>query len=141
AVAVLAAWLAAGQNPANFPPYLQRSLEVASGYADAMGLQESASLLAWGLAAAAACLAFLAHAAWAHRDRAFGLCAAGFAGLVWLVAWKEGFIRADSHVMGFFCFTIIAAVALPGIFFPEQRLHWFELAPLICLGGVHATEE
>jgi hypothetical protein len=49
--------------------------------------------------------------------------------------WKEGFIRADNHVYGWFIYVLVIAPALPGFLFPGRRLHWFDGASLFCLAA------
>src|SRR5580704_1823877 len=75
---VILAWIAAGQNPDNLYPYLMRSLEVAKGYGDAMGNDESWPVFLWGLGLALICAAYV-WAVWTTvAERALAVGAALF---------------------------------------------------------------
>jgi hypothetical protein len=129
--AVLAAWMAAGQNLDNLYPYLRRSLEISSGYADAMGFDESWPVFLWGAALAALCVVFVGTAWREIADRPFAAGACSLFAFSLYVMWKEGFTRADmiplgGHVFGFFAYLLIMAPVIPGLFFPGRRLHWFD---------------
>jgi hypothetical protein len=139
--AVAAAWAAAGQNLGNLYPYVRRSIEISSGYADAMGTDESWATFLSGAALALLCLAFLWEVFRKAPERAFGLCASGFLAFLLFVVWKESFIRADlvtlgGHVFGFFTSLLILGPALPGLFFPGRRWHWFDSSIVLCLVAV-----
>ncbi|HEY5079818.1 MAG TPA: hypothetical protein VII43_08220 [Opitutaceae bacterium] len=138
ALAVLAAWCAAGQDLDNLYPYLRRSLELASGYADAMGLDEARGLFLWGAAVAILCAVFLWRTWRSIPDRAYAHCACSYLAFSLFAMWKEGFTRADlvplgGHVFGWFVYVLVLAPAIPGVLFPGNRLHWFDCAPLVCL--------
>ena len=81
ALAVLAAWSAAGQDLDNLYPYLRRSLEVASGYVDAMGLDEPRAVFLWGSAVALLCAVFVWRAWRALPDRVYAHCACSYLAL------------------------------------------------------------
>jgi hypothetical protein len=130
-------WLAAGQNPDNIVPYLRRSWEVSSGYADAMGADESRPVFLCGLTV----LAFHGVFVWRiwrrQPDRALAAGMALFLAAVWFLVWKHGFTRADGHVMGFFFYALPAALVLPVLCFPEvRRWSWLDLAMIPCLAGL-----
>ena len=135
-LAVVAAWAAAGQNPDNLYPYLRRSLEIASGYAGAMGVDEPGPVFLWGAALALLCAAFYWSVWRALPERALALGASAYLAFSFLVMWKEGFTRADGHVFGFFTYGLILAPAAAGLLFPGRRLHWFDAAALPCLAGI-----
>src|ERR1017187_8527742 len=140
-VSVVAAWLAAGQNPGNLYAYLRRSLEIALGYGDAMGMDESWPVFIWGAGLALICALF-AWSAWRTLpERAFATSVAGFLAFALFLMWKESFTRADlvalgGHVFGLFTFVLILAPAVPGLLFPERRWHWFDGSFVYCLAGV-----
>jgi hypothetical protein len=137
---VVAAWLAAGQNPDNLYPYVIRSLEITSGYAAAMGLDESRAVFLWGAAAALLCAIFLLSMWRAMPERAFAASACGFLAVSLLAMWKEGFTRADmiplgGHVFGLFTYCLILSPALPGLLLPARRWHWFDFVAPLCLAA------
>ena len=136
AVAVVAAWAAAGQDPANLWAYLRYSLEITAGYADAMGADESWPIFFCGTALAAACAAFVWRAWRTIPERSLVLCAPGFLAFTMFAMWKEGFTRADGHVLGFFAFILVLLPAVPSLLFPGRRWHWFEGSFLLCLLGL-----
>lgn len=141
ALAVVAAWMAAGQSPDNLYPYILRSLEIASGYGDAMGADESWSAFLWGSGLAIVCAAF-AWTAWRRiPEREFALAAPGYLAFSLVVIWKESFTRADlvplgGHVFGLFTYVLILGPVLPGLLFPGRRWHWFDGAPVLCLAAI-----
>lgn len=136
AAAVAAAWVAAGQNLANLPAYLVQSLVIAAGYGDAMGFDETTVIFLCG-AAVALMSAGLAWQAWRTiPERPLALCASGFLAFTLFVMWKEGFTRADGHVLGFFVLIIALAPVLPGLLFPGRRWHWYDATILLCVFGI-----
>lgn len=145
AASVVGFWSAAGQELDGLYPYVRRGLEVSSGYADAMGIEESWPVFLWGAGAALAVGGFL-FLAWRRMpDRALAWCQCGVLALLFFVMWKEGFIRADGHVFGFFSLVLIMAPVLPGVLFPGKRVDGFDLVvPVLGLGlgavepGIHA---
>jgi len=139
--AVLAAWVAAGQHLDNFYPYIRRSLDISSGYAEAMGFDESWRLFIWGAGLALVCLLFVWRAWRTVPDRPFALGAAGYLAFSFFVMWKESFIRADivplgGHVFGLFTYVLILGPALPGLLYAGRRWHWFDLSFVLCLVAV-----
>jgi hypothetical protein len=136
--AVLASWVAAGQDLDNFYPYVRRSLEISAGYADAMGFDESWPLFVWGTVLAIVCLLFVWRVWRTVPDRAFAAASSAYLAFSFLVMWKESFIRADlvplgGHVFGFFTYILILAPALAGLLFPGRRAHWFDGCLVLCL--------
>ena len=145
AVSTLLAWVAAGQDLDNLYPYVRRSLEISSGYGQAMGFDESWPVFLWGAALALSCAAF-AWSVWrSARDRSVALGASLFLAFVMLVMWKESFTRADmvplgGHVFGLFTFAMILSPVLPGLLFPERRFHGFDAVLPGCLVAVAAFD-
>jgi hypothetical protein len=134
--ALLVFWVAAGQSPDNLWPYLRRSLEIATGYGDAMMLDEPAAIFWVGLAVGAAGLLFCWRVGRGHSDRALAWGAAGFLAAAGFLMWKEGFVRADGHVYGFFCYGLLAVLVVPALLYPARRFNWVEGAALGCGWGV-----
>ncbi len=141
AAAVFAAWVAAGQDPDNLYPYLRRSMEIASGYGDAMALDESWSQFGWGLGLVLICAASLAGAWRRLEDRPLALGACGLLSFMVFAMWKESFTRADmvplgGHIFGIFTFVLMLAPVMPGLLFPGRRWHGFDLAFVYCVLGI-----
>jgi hypothetical protein len=135
------AWAAAGQDLDNLYPYLRRGLEVASGYGDAMGLDEPWPVFLWGAAAALAVACFLFCVRKRHPDGPRATAACAFLAFAFFVMWKESFTRADlvpfgGHVFGFFCLVIVMAPVMPGLFLPGRRLHWLDACVPLCLVAI-----
>jgi hypothetical protein len=101
-VALLAAWCALGQHPADLPTYLAAAREVSAGYVEAMAVEGSLwrDLLALGLLALLATLALTLRRTplWHGRRRA----ALALVALAVLLEWRHGFIRPSSHCHLFF---------------------------------------
>jgi hypothetical protein len=143
--AVLAGWIAAGQDPANLCRYVRRSLEISAGYGDAMGFDESWTLFLWGAGLALA-LAFLVWRVGKDAaEKALGRAASVFLGFTVFVMWKESYTRADmvplgGHIFGIFTFTLILAPVLPSLLFPGRAWHLFDLAVPACLVGIACVD-
>ncbi len=118
--ALLGLWLLAGQNPLHLPAYFRGTLELASGYNDAMGLDGPPELLHRGLFVTAALAAALGTACWSRRHDATAvaglLLMAGHA----FVQWKHGFVRADGHAYLYFHYALPAALAIPLLAWPAE---------------------
>lgn len=139
ALAAAAAWAAAGQSLDNLYPYVARSLEIAAGYGGAMGLDETWPVFLCGAAVALACLVLLLAGWRANRDRPHARYAVVLLGVSMFMMWREGFTRADGHVMGFFGYVLIMAPAAVGLLAPGRRWHWFDASALACLAGMAAA--
>jgi len=141
AFSVVAAWIAAGQDPDNLFPYIRRSIEIASGYGDAMGMDESWPLFCWGATLMVICAAFVWQVWRRVAERPLALGASGLLAFTLFVMWKESFTRADmvplgGHIFGIFTLVLILAPVVPGLLFPERRWHWFDLSVLYCALGI-----
>jgi len=101
----LAGWVLAGQSLWNVPVYLERSLDIARGYPEAMGLPGPTNQL-W---LAAGILAFLIPGAAlaARRGKRGALLVMLIPAL--FLEWKHGFTRHDGHALSFFTFTLFTA--------------------------------
>lgn len=92
---VLLLWLSAGQALANLPAYVRNSLEVATGYGSAMGLDPAPLVDLIGTSMALIALGWLLVQALLRRRQphlALGLVAQA---CVAFFGWKAGFTRAD----------------------------------------------
>jgi hypothetical protein len=108
-------WALAGQSPADIPAWVRSSLEISSGYAEAMA--------AWGdrreyVPAAVATLALWT----AVLPRRLTRPSADTAAVLLLLAagqflaFKHGFVRHDGHSVGFFLHALLSAFLLPAAF-------------------------
>ena len=141
--AFLGWWLLAGQNPIRILRWASMSLEISGGYASAMGVDPSPSVLAAGVATLAGFGWYL----WrqlvttpaAERPDRWPVIAltAG----VTFIAWKHGFTRADGHVMIFFFTVTLLIVMLPAYLPTRSRIWRVELIPLIALSGVWLADD
>ncbi len=132
---LLAAWVAAGQSPADLPHSAQTTFEIISGYTDAMALTGSAWQIGLFAVVAVGLLGV------AVRQRAEK--APERALLVWtlavflFIAFKGGFVRHDAHAM-------MAAAALPAaalwlglVLRPSRAWVVWTLAALVAWVGIH----
>lgn len=140
AAGFLASWIAAGQHPDNIWPYVLRSLEITSGYGDAMGADESPAVFAWGVTLLAAGSLYLALYARRHTDRVTAWTTALFLAALGFVVWKSSFTRADGHVFGFFIYAGLAGLVLPALCEGFRRPHWLDLSVVAALCGIAAFE-
>ena len=106
-------WCLAGQQLFHLPAYFRTSLQVASGYGQAMNLNQNPQWLPvallmlaglGGLLAAEFCLS-------PHRLMASPKLLMIGCGL--FVAWKCGFVRDDIHIYHFLVFSMLTAAAIP----------------------------
>jgi hypothetical protein len=145
AFAVLASWVAAGQDLGNLYPYLRQSLEISSGYAGAMGFDEARPIFFWGLGLVLMFLIFIGGVWRSASDRAFAKGGSAYLAFSLFVVWKESFIRADlvplgGHVFGLFTYILMLGPALPGLAFPGRRWHWFDCSVPLCLLGIASVD-
>lgn len=139
ALAFLLFWMLAGQNPDNLLPYFRLSWEISRGYADAMMVDEPLGVFLCGVALLLAASLFVWRLFQRPTDRSFSVAAALFLGFTWFLVWKHGFTRADGHVFGFFFYTLLVAIVLPGVCFPNCRWHWFDLTAALAILGASLT--
>lgn len=111
---LLAGWLATGQRLADLEPYVRYGIETVKGYPGAMGLADPGG--AWHYWAALALAVAVATLAWGalrgadpRRRWGLGLVVAVFT----YMAFKEGFIRHDTHPVAFMGAMLVVAVVLP----------------------------
>ncbi len=140
-LALVVAWIAAGQNLDNLYPYLRRSAEVAKGYADAMAWDEGWPAFLWGSGLAVICALYVLSLWRSLPERALAHGVAAFLAFAFFLMWKESFTRADlvplgGHVLGLFAFVVGSAAALGGLLFPARRWHWFDASVPFCLVAV-----
>ncbi len=140
AVAYPLAWIAAGQRVSDLPVYWAGSLEVARGYAPAMGLDSSLAVLLTGLAVLAGCGVFLLSRLRLREDRGWIAPATLFLGAAVALAWKHGFTRADGHVVGFFTVVALLTLAVPPLL--GARRDWPLAAAMIalCFLGIRLSD-
>jgi len=105
--AVVFWWLAAGQDLGALPAFVRHSLWSAAVYDEAMFLVAPPWVLPLGLAAAVGYFLLT----WGEWRR--GVLGALLLTGLGLLVWKQAFVRADQHTLGFFFFTLLAALAAP----------------------------
>lgn len=140
ALGFVAAWVAARQNPDHLWPYIVRSLEITSGYGDAMGAEEPTPVFAWGAGLLVAGWLYLGLFVRRQADRITAWSTALFLGGLLFIVWKSSFTRADGHVFGFFIFAGLAGFVLPGLCEGFRRPHWLDLSAIAALCGLAAFE-
>jgi len=134
AVGFLCCWFLAGQTLAALPLFITRSAALASGYSEAMYLNETPLVLRLGLANALIYLLLVWSTPRADRLPLGALLTAyGF------FAWKHAFVRADGHTFGFFSCMLFAGLAMPLITDPPpmwRRLGSWLLSGLAVFGCI-----
>ena len=138
AVSVAAFWMASGQSLDNLYPYVRRSLEVSSGYADAMGNDETWTTFFWGAALILLCMGTVVLAWRRIAERPFAGSACALLGFAFYVMWKESYVRADGHVFGLFTFALVVSAAAGESLLPGRRLQGFDLVFIGSLAGLLA---
>jgi hypothetical protein len=132
-------WSALGQPLANLPAFLTGSLEIASGYAQAMGTRGPNAVLCLALLAAGICAAGVvirsrsaALPGDAHRQARRWLLGGWLAALLFL-GWKHGLVRAaaaDTHVTALLAQCVVLAFAVTLVPLAAPALD--RLAPARC---------
>lgn len=137
---LLGFWLLARQNPLHLPAYIRGTLHLAESYNSAMSLEEPAEIFRRGVFVAVGLLAALAVTVWFRRRDALAVAGLALLAGYSFVMWKHGFVRADSHVVIFFCFAVVAVLAwylhfVPAVSRPV-RLAAFATGGALCLGAL-----
>jgi hypothetical protein len=106
---LLLSWLLAGQALEDFPLYLRASQQIVAGYGDAMSLPPKRATLHYGLMAIGLWLvASVIVLAKVERLRMSIIAALMIVGSLAFMSWKQGFVRADGHVLLFLDFLPVA---------------------------------
>jgi hypothetical protein len=139
-------WLVLGQSLEGFFQYLWASQQIASGYTEAMSLAPRARVLKYALPAAVFFLFALAVTGAIARQKRHVIAPAMIIILFSFTAWKQGFVRADGHVLMFlyflpvaygFLFTLAFSGSIPGAVRTGLLLGYFAVAGL-CLMAANA---
>jgi hypothetical protein len=120
---VLALWLVTGQRLDDLAPYVRASLELISGYSEAMGKDKPGQRLAIAafvvISGLVVWAAYRTSAGWPRGRR---LALAGLTALLLFALWKHGFVR--SHFSATFTALGLALLVL----MPRPTRWWLELA-------------
>ncbi len=140
----LALWVACRQNPLHLPQFLVNFLEISRGYDAAMALPTPADAFWIALAVLAALAAYLGLYLRRHPDRPRALAYAAICAAFIFIDWKQGFVRSDGHMIGFFICALVPITGFPALMDdgPGSRaLQRLLLVPagLLCVAGIHAA--
>ena len=132
-VSVAAWWLVAGQTLSLFPWFLGGSVEMAAGYTDAMFLDEPPAVFRLGLITGLTYLCVVW--GWPRRQ---SLPVSFLLTVLGVLLWKQYFVRADAHVLGFFFAMLFAGITAPLFGDPgmPRRLTSWALCLLAVWGAV-----
>jgi hypothetical protein len=134
---LLLGWSATGNPLGDLSLYLRLSSDMAGGYAGAMSYEQG-RLHEWFYAAIVlACLVLTLWFGLRYSTRRTQLCTALiFLAFTW-VAFKEGFVRHDTHDWGFFGLMMIALAGAPwGDIKAARPVHLDKLHRVILTGGL-----
>src|ERR1700744_4754574 len=147
-VEVLVLWLLAGQSVGDVPAFIQRSIQISSGYSSAM--LRSTEVASWKVTAATlgaiGVLVPLVVVAWLapYRDRRGGWAGTLLVALAAFAIYKEGVVRVDAgHLTVYFAHACVLWVAVgfppgPRWFIPAVALLVFAASlPLRPAGTEH----
>ena len=109
----LAAWIAAGQSPANLGRWVTTSLEIVRGYNEAMSIYGPAREVRLALATAALAGLAIAARVWRGRRDAGTLAAAALAVATLYLGYKAGFTRHGTNAVTFFGIAAVVAWFVP----------------------------
>ena len=139
-------WLVLGQSLEGFFQYLWGSQQIASGYSEAMSVAPQSRVLKYALRAAVLFLFALAVTCAVARQKQHVIAPAMIIVFFSFTAWKQGFVRADGHVLMFlyflpvaygFLFTTAFSGSIPGAVQTGLLLGYFAVAGL-CLMAANA---
>lgn len=128
-VGLFAFWIVTGQLLSDLPSYFTSMLPIASGYTEAMsskGKSAQISIYLISCVVSAAAVLFTRSLAW--RNRIYLLATFG---LFLFLAFKEGFVRHDTHATIAGSALFLAGVTLCMVF--ETSTRWISLA--LCIAG------
>ena len=121
-IVVLSLWKGIGQSSREFVTFLQGSSAISSGFAETMGLAAAPGMELLGGFAVVLTIAWvllaLFHRGLSGREWIQRLLPVAIPGCFGYVAWKHGFVRADSHVLIFFAFLPFLYLGLSRILLP-----------------------
>ena len=121
-IAFFLCWGIAGQSWRNLPSYFSTSIDISVGYKEAMSLPASTiSIVAAGAIALGLTIIQCALAAISTRQPASSISAA-FVALETFLSWNRAFIRADDHVLSFFCLCPVIAILMWTVVEPGPTL-------------------
>ncbi|MDM8562761.1 hypothetical protein QUF54_05345, partial [Candidatus Marithioploca araucensis] len=105
---LLCIWLISGQSLLNLPTYIINSLQITSGYSDAMsgGFKITEIKLAMANIFVIMLMVLLACFIKPWKMKRFIIASMVFFGI--FIAWKAGFVRHDAHSLIFFAFAVLA---------------------------------
>jgi len=133
-LALIAEWLACGQNLLDLPRYVAWGLEFSHGYRHAMGLRASMGLEVAGLAVLFFFVGTGIHAAWRARSNRAALVSIGLAPAAAAFFWVAYFTRADDfHWPSFFAaMSLLPFVVLRNAYFARTRAGVMSLLAVTC---------
>jgi hypothetical protein len=123
-VALLVLWHISGQDLHGVIPYLQSSMEISTGYAQTMFLNEFRPVLLLGAGTLVLIMIVILGLNIYPAMDGKSLIIAGLLAEGLAISWKHGFIRADMHVTIFFSFsqlTLVGAWALARLPIAHKR--------------------
>ena len=134
---LVAGWLLTANSIADLVPFFGRSMQVASGYSEAMAIEAEGRGIfypvAGVVAAIVAALGWWASRGWVTSRRV----AMGMAGVLWLfAAFKLGFVRHDRHDIAYFAEAMLVGAVLASAVFASTELASTELASTVLAGSV-----
>lgn len=132
--AVFAWWLLLRQSVAALPDFFVSGLQLAAGYAPAMGAAPTSVIAMLGAATLGVLAALLVTSLLPGSSRLERLPGAVVVAAGCFLVWKEGFVRPDpgpgmSHVVVFAVFAFLMAGGLPGLLqlAPAEQRRWLPL--------------
>lgn len=125
----LVLWIACRQNPLNLPLYFINFLEISRGYDAAMGLPTPPDALWKALVVLGALAVYGGLYLRLNPDKPRALAFAAILGAFIFLNWKQGFVRSDGHMIGFFICALLPAAAFPVLL--EDAPKWLGLQRLL----------
>jgi hypothetical protein len=100
---LLAVWLLSGQSLLNLPVFIINSLQITSGYSDAMSIGFNLTEITLAMASIMVLMILLFIKPWKFER----FVIAGMIFFSIFLAWKAGFVRHDAHSLTFFTFAVL----------------------------------
>lgn len=105
---LISGWLLSGQSLLNLPLFIKNSLTMASAYSDTMGGGFNGFEIKLALVTLLGVTLMLTLANWVKPFQLDRLMIAGMVLMGLFFAWKEGFVRHDTHSMTFFTVALLS---------------------------------
>lgn len=141
AVATIGLWLLAGESVGDLPDFLSNSIQIVTGYSDAMSLYDQSPVINLVFVVVTAIVTVIWTLEGRYKDRRADLAAGAIALVITFAFYKQAVIRIDGfHMAAYFTLVSLLWVAIP----PRRGLLPVSLAGMAIFAvtaSLYATSE